>query len=37
MSSPDEEDAIEEIYIPVSKFPKGTPDEGDYVCVTIER
>ena len=37
INSPKEEDAIEEIYIPVSKFPKGAPNVGDYICVTIER
>ena len=37
INSPKEEDAIEEIYIPVSKFPKGAPNEGDYICVVIER
>jgi hypothetical protein len=37
INSPKEKDAIEEIYIPVSKFPKGTPNEGDYICVIIER
>ena len=36
INSPKEEDAIEEIYIPVSKFPKGAPNEGDYICVIIE-
>ena len=37
INSPKEEDAIEEIYIPVSKFPKGAPEEGDYISVIIER
>ena len=37
INSPKEEDAIEEIYIPVSKFPKGSPEEGNYIYVIIER
>ena len=29
-------DCIKEIYVPVSKFPKRIPEEGEYVTVTIE-
>lgn len=35
--NPEDKDCVKEIFIPVSKFPKGVPEEGDYICVTIER
>ena len=33
--NPEDNETIKEIFIPVSKFPKGAPEEGDYVSVTI--
>lgn len=35
--NPEDNETVKEIFIPVSKFPKGAPEEGDYICVTIER
>ena len=28
-------ESVKEIYVPVSKFPKRVPEEGDYVSVTV--
>ncbi len=33
---PDDSEATREVYIPVGKFAKNVPEEGDYVSVTIE-
>ncbi len=33
--NPEDNETVKEIFIPVSKFPKGAPEEGDYVSVTI--
>jgi hypothetical protein len=33
---PDEPDVYQEIYVPIEKFTKRTPQEGDYVSVEIE-
>ena len=30
-----EDESVKEIYVPVSKFPKRVPEEGDYVSVTV--
>ena len=35
--NPEDNETVKEIFIPVSKFPKGAPEEGDYICVVIER
>ena len=35
--NPEDNETVKEIFIPVSKFPKGAPEEGDYICVTRER
>lgn len=32
---PEDPQYVKEIYIPVSKFPKRVPEEGEYVSVTI--
>ncbi len=34
--NPEDNDSVKEIFVPVSKFTKRVPEEGDYVCVTIE-
>ena len=33
---PDDPEATMEIYVPVEKFKKRTPEEGEYVSVLIE-
>ena len=35
--NPKDNETVKEIFIPVSKFPNGAPEEGDYVSVTIEQ
>ena len=37
IKNPKDNETVKEIFIPVSKFPKGAPDEGDYVSVVIEQ
>ena len=32
---PENDECLREIFVPVSKFPKRVPEEGDYVSVTI--
>ncbi|MBP5467993.1 MAG: hypothetical protein J6Z11_01960 [Candidatus Riflebacteria bacterium] len=34
--NPEDNESLREVFIPVNKFSKGVPEEGDYVCVTIE-
>ena len=33
--NPVDNESVKEIYVPVSKFPKRVPEEGDYVSVTV--
>ena len=33
--NPEDNESIKEIFVPINKFPKAVPNEGDYVCVTI--
>ncbi|MBQ2594321.1 MAG: hypothetical protein II567_13705 [Candidatus Riflebacteria bacterium] len=33
--NPIDNESVKEIYVPVSKFPKRVPEEGDYVSVTV--
>lgn len=35
--NPKDNETVKEIFIPVSKFPNGAPEEGDYVSVMIEQ
>ena len=32
---PEDNECVREIFVPVSKFPKRVPEEGDYVSVTV--
>lgn len=32
---PKDNESVREIFVPVSKFPKRVPEEGDYVSVTV--
>lgn len=32
---PENDECLREIFVPVSKFPKRVPEEGDYVSVTV--
>lgn len=32
---PEDPQYVKEIYIPVSKFPKRVPEEGEYISITI--
>lgn len=32
---PEDNECLREIFVPVSKFPKRVPEEGDYVSVTV--
>ncbi len=32
---PEDNERLREIFVPVSKFPKRVPEEGDYVTVTV--
>ena len=32
---PENDECLREIFVPVSKFPKRIPEEGDYVSVTV--
>ena len=32
---PEDNERIREIFVPISKFPKRVPEEGDYVTVTV--
>ena len=32
---PEDNESVREIFVPVSKFPKRVPEEGDYVSVTV--
>ena len=33
--NPEDNESVKEIFVPVSKFPKRVPEEGDYVSVTV--
>ena len=33
--NPIDNETVREIFVPVSKFPKRVPEEGDYVSVTV--
>ncbi len=33
--NPNDKDCLKEIYVPISKFSKGIPEEGEYVTVEI--
>ena len=33
--NPKDNESVKEIFVPVSKFPKRIPEEGDYVSVTV--
>ena len=35
--NPEDNETVKEIFIPESKFPKGAPEEGGIICVTIKR
>ena len=35
--NPKDNETVKEIFIPVSKFSNGAPEEGDYVSVMIEQ
>ena len=34
--NPQDPNCIKEIYVPASQFPKGVPEEGEYVSVLVE-
>ena len=33
--NPVDNECVKEIFIPASKFPNRVPEEGEYVCVTV--
>ena len=33
--NPEDNESVKEIFVPVSKFSKRVPEEGDYVSVTV--
>lgn len=33
--NPVDNESVKEIFIPASKFPNRVPEEGEYVCVTV--
>ena len=33
--NPVDNESLKEIFIPASKFPNRVPEEGEYVCVTV--
>lgn len=37
IKDPEDPECVKEIYVPVSKFPKHVPEEGEYVSVTINQ
>lgn len=34
--NPEDNESVREIFVPISKFAKRVPEEGDYVSVTVE-
>ena len=33
--NPKDNESVKEIFVPISKFPKRVPEEGDYISVTV--